>query len=87
MGYLFLQTWTWLLLGALLGLFIGWSIWRRAGSGDCSSIQEKLAQCKRRCAELELIHQSSKAAGSEVTAADPATPAPTLLPQPDDADD
>lgn len=59
MAYLFIQTWIWLLAAALLGLFIGWLIWRRSGSGseDCSSIQRQLDECRRKCASL-------KAAGS-----------------------
>ena len=53
MVYLFFQTWVWLLGAALLGLFIGWLIWRNGASADCSGIQRELDECKRRCADLE----------------------------------
>jgi predicted flap endonuclease-1-like 5' DNA nuclease len=58
MGYLFIQTWIWLLLAALLGLFVGWLVWRKSGSGDVA-LQQQLDECKRRCTELESANIAS----------------------------
>ncbi len=70
MIYLFFQTWIWLLLAALLGLLIGWLIWRKDESGDCSVIQVQLDDCKRRCAELESANQISNRITSQVSESD-----------------
>lgn len=59
MIYLLIQTWIWMLLATSLGLFIGWLIWRREGSSDCSEVQRLLDECKRKCNALE--DQQSKA--------------------------
>ncbi len=56
MGYLFFQTWIWMLLAALLGLFIGWLIWGRSSSASeltSSELKRQLDRCQARCAELE----------------------------------
>ena len=65
MGYLFFQTWIWLLIAALLGLFIGWLIWRKGGGEDCSTIQGELEQCRKNCSELEQTINSLQTGQSE----------------------
>ena len=64
MVYLFLETWVFILLAGLLGLFIGWLIWGSRGEGkytqeDFSKINQELDHCKTRCAELEANQQGN----------------------------
>ena len=58
MVYLFLETWVFILLAGLLGLFFGWLIWGLRDRGahtdqDFSNLRIELDRCRARCAELE----------------------------------
>ena len=81
MIWLFIQTWIWILLAALLGLFIGWLIWRNSGGSDNSDevilLRRQLEDCQKKCRELE----SSSASVAESAPA-PA-PAPVSAPEPE----
>jgi len=74
-GYLFLQTWLWILFAGLLGLFVGWWIWGKrseVGTDESSELKRRLEQCQSRCVELEAANgisgtgDDSAAAESEV---------------------
>jgi len=64
MGYLFFQTWLWILFAGLLGLLVGWWIWGRrteVGDDDSASLRRQLEQCRARYAELEAQIDSASA--------------------------
>ena len=69
MVYLFFQTWIWLLIAAAMGLLVGWLIWGRSPSANCSGLQTALDECRRRCSELE--SQSRAAQGAAPAGAEP----------------
>ena len=55
MAYLFFQTWIWLLLAAIFGIFLGWLVWGRRDPDADTNQADALAQYRARVAELEKL--------------------------------
>ncbi|MEM7195296.1 MAG: hypothetical protein AAF402_10120 [Pseudomonadota bacterium] len=65
MIWLFIQTWFWLLLAALLGLLVGWWIWGRSddNSAELASLRKQLEDCRRAAADASASGAGSAASG------------------------
>ena len=68
MGYLFFQTFIWLIIAAAIGLLVGWLIWGRgeqeSDSQEVEQLRKQLKACQERCNALESAPAPAPAAGS-----------------------
>lgn len=64
MPYLFLQIFLCLLAAFLIGLLIGWWMWKRSGSSRVSELEADLAACRRSLSECQDAKASGAGAGA-----------------------
>lgn len=94
MIYLLIQTWFWVLLAFLLGLLIGWLLWR-GNSEELDSLQNALDECRhsrKQLADDNATLQAKATSGVEKYKSESKSATSDLQPQtlissvPDDAD-